>query len=256
VKVVILAGGYGTRLSEETVLKPKPMVEIGGHPILWHIMNHYSHYGYNDFVIALGYKGHVIKEYFLNHHAMNSNFTIDLSNGELIFYDKSSYDWKVTLVDTGESTMTGGRLKRLISYLDNQPFMLTYGDGVSNVNIHKLVQFHHTHKKLMTITAVHPKARYGELEVDNDFVLEFHEKPQFNKSWINGGFMIMNPQCLDYIDGDQTVLEKEPLENIAKQRQLMAFSHKGFWQCMETQRDMKYLNELWNSRISPWAPWR
>ncbi|MBF0231407.1 MAG: glucose-1-phosphate cytidylyltransferase [Desulfamplus sp.] len=254
-KVVILAGGLGTRLSEETGVKPKPMVEIGGHPILWHIMNIYAHYGYKEFVIALGYKGYSIKEYFLNHHAMNSNFSIDLFDGKMKFFDKSCYDWKVTLVDTGELTMTGGRLKRLTPFLENQPFMLTYGDGVSNVNIRKLVEFHESHGKLMTITAVHPKAHYGELEIENNAVLAFKEKPQFKQSWVNGGFMVIQPNCLKYLENDETILEREPMEKFVEDAEMAAYQHNGFWQCMDTLRDMKYLNELWSTGKAPWMIW-
>jgi len=254
-KVVILAGGFGTRLAEQTEVKPKPMVEIGGHPILWHIMQIYAAYGYKDFIIALGYKGQVIKEYFFNHHVLNSNFTIDLSNGKLDFYDGNSYDWKVTLVDTGANTMTGGRVKRLTSYLGNEPFILTYGDGIANINIQKLVDFHQSHQKLVTITAVHPKAHYGELETENNRILKFKEKPQFKQSWINGGFMVIQPEFLNMLKNDQTVLEREPMDRTAQSGELMAYYHEGFWQCMDTLRDMKYLNELWDSGHAPWKVW-
>ncbi|MBF0238679.1 MAG: glucose-1-phosphate cytidylyltransferase [SAR324 cluster bacterium] len=254
-KVVILAGGFGTRLSEYTDIKPKPMVEIGGHPILWHIMNIYAHYGFKDFIVALGYKGQTIKEFFLNYYALNSSFTIELGKGQIQYHDVHPCDWRVTLVDTGMDSMTGGRLKRLKEYLGNETFMLTYGDGVADVDLKQLLAFHQSHGKIATMTAVHPKARYGELEIQDGIVREFKEKPQFKQSWINGGFMVMEPAFLELIDGDNTILEKEPMERLTLEEELMAFHHKGFWQCMDTLRDMKYLNELWDSGTAPWHIW-
>ncbi|MGK5094973.1 glucose-1-phosphate cytidylyltransferase [Deltaproteobacteria bacterium TL4] len=253
-KVVILAGGFGTRLAEYTDIKPKPMVEIGGHPMIWHIMNIYAHYGYHEFVVALGYKGDVIKDYFLNYHALDSDFTIDLANGKVRFHGGQSKNWKVTLVDTGDDSLTGGRVKRLAPYLKNEPFMLTYGDGVCDVNIQDLVEFHKTQESLVTVTAIHPPARYGELEIENNRVSLFREKPKLSHSWINGGFMVVEPQLLDLIENDQTILEKEPLEACAKQGKLSAFAHEGFWQCMDTLRDMKHLNHLWET-APPWKVW-
>jgi glucose-1-phosphate cytidylyltransferase len=254
-KVVILAGGFGTRLSEVTGFKPKPMVEIGGHPILWHIMNIYAAYGYNDFVLALGFKAQVIKEYFLNYHAVNSDFSIDLSNGQFKSYGGQHKDWKVTLVDTGLETMTGGRIKRLKDHLKDEPFLLTYGDGVSDINIKDLVQFHQEHGKMITISGVHPKAHYGELDLENNLVRSFMEKPEFKQSWINGGFMVIQPEFMDLIDNDQTVLEREPMEEAASREQMMAYQHSGFWQCMDTLRDNKYLNQLWSDQTAPWKIW-
>lgn len=255
-KVVILAGGFGTRLSEYTGTIPKPMVEVGGRPVLWHIMNLYAHYGYNDFVLALGYKAEVIKEYFLNYHALNSDFTIDLSTGEKQYRSRSTTDWKVTLVDTGLNTLTGGRVGRLRDLLKDAPFMLTYGDGVCDVNIADLVKFHRSHGKLVTVTAVHPSARFGELSITADGnVSEFKEKPQTHDGWINGGFFVMEPSFLNTINGDDTILERSPLEAVASQGELMAYRHSGFWQCMDTIRDRNSLEELWSSGKAPWRVW-
>ncbi len=254
-KVVILAGGFGTRLSEYTDVKPKPMVEIGGHPILWHIMNTYARYGHKDFLIALGYKGNVIKEYFLNYYAMNSDFTVNLSNGALTPHFKQSVDWQVTLVDTGQNSMTGGRVKRMQSYVGNEPFLLTYGDGVANVNLEELLAFHKSHGKMATVTAVHPSARFGELEIEGDRVTSFQEKPQTGQSWINGGYFVLEPQFFDLIENDTSILEKAPLEQAAEMGELMTYQHQDFWQCMDTLRDRNFLNHLWESNQAPWKVW-
>jgi len=255
-KTVILTGGFGTRISEQTGLKPKPMVEIGGQPILWHIINIYAHYGYKDFVVALGYKAEVIKEYFLNYYSLKSDFTADLANGEVKCLRKKSVDWKVTLIDTGLNTMTGGRVKRIKDYIGNETFMLTYGDGVADVNINKLVAFHKSHGKMATITAVHPAARFGELDISTDQdVLSFKEKPQTTKGWINGGFFVLEPEFIDLIDGDETVLEEKPLEHAADAGQLKAYNHYDFWQCVDTVRDKNVLENLWQSGQAPWKVW-
>lgn len=255
-KTIILAGGFGTRLSEYTDIRPKPMVEIGGQPILWHILNIYARYGFNDFVIALGYKGEVIKDYFLNYYPLKSDFTIDLSNGRANYLHKKSVNWKVALVDTGLDSMTGGRVKRLKEYIGNETFMLTYGDGVANIDIRKLVEFHKAHGKMATITAVHPAARFGELLISKDQdVLSFKEKPQTTQGWINGGFFVLEPEFLDLIEGDHTVLEVEPLERAAEAGELKAYLHDGFWQCMDTLRDKNILEELWQIQKAPWKVW-
>jgi len=257
VKVIILAGGYGTRLSELTQEIPKPLVDIGGYPIIWHIMKLYSAHGFNDFIIALGYKGQLIKDYFLNYHSRNSNFTLDISSGSIEFHDEKILEgWKVTLVDTGEKTMTGGRIKRLAPYLDSKPFMLTYGDGLSNVDLTKLAKFHQHHGKQVTVTSTHPSSRYGKLDLGtNDEVRRFVEKPEFDRDWINGGFFVMDPSFLSLINSDETVLEKQPLEFAAESGQLVAFKHDGFWQCMDTIRDKALLNDLWESKNPPWKCW-
>lgn len=254
-KVVILAGGFGTRLSEYTHLIPKPMVEIGGRPILWHIMNIYASQGFDDFVIALGYKGEIIKEYFLNYYAKNSDFTIDLANNSVSYINKHEQHWKVTLIDTGDDSLTGGRVKRLSHVLTDENFMLTYGDAVSDIDIKKLVAFHNDHGKKVTVTAVHPPARFGELTLDGNKVTNFKEKPQTNAGWINGGFFVCNKDFLKYIEGDFTVLEKEPLENVATEGELMAFFHEGFWQSMDTVRDKNVLEKHWDSGKAPWKVW-
>lgn len=252
-KVIILAGGFGTRLSEYTKLIPKPMVEIGGKPILWHIMNHYAKYGYKDFVVALGYKGEVIKNYFMQYYALNNDFTIDLSNNSVNYINERHTDWKVTLVDTGQASLTGGRVKRLQPVIGNEDFMLTYGDAVSDVNIEELVKTHYASGKLATVTAVHPAARFGELQLSGDgLVTSFKEKPQVNQGWINGGFFVLSPKVFDYIDGDRTTFEAEPLERLAAEGQLKAYLHNGFWQCMDTVRDREKLNEMWESGKAPW----
>lgn len=256
-KVVILAGGYGTRISEETHLKPKPMIEIGNKPILWHIMKIYSSYGYNDFVICLGYKGYVIKEYFANYFLHESDVTFDFrTDNEKIIHNVQAEPWRVTLVNTGQDTMTGGRVKRIKDYINNEPFMLTYGDGVSNVNIKELVEFHKSHGRMATVTTTQPSGRFGSLDMDmNGHVNAFQEKPKGDGGWINAGFFVMQPEVLDYIEADHTILEKEPLENIARDGELRAFKHTGFWQPMDTLRDKNYLEDLWNKNESPWKTW-
>ena len=253
-KTIILAGGFGTRLSEYTKLIPKPMVEIGGKPIIWHIMNHYARYGYKDFVVALGYKGEVIKNYFLQYYAQNNDFTIDLSNGAVNYINEYTRDWRVTLVDTGAGSMTGGRVLRLKNIIGNEDFMLTYGDAVSNVDISQLVLRYKQAGKLAMVTAVHPTARFGELQVDeDDFVRSFKEKPQVNQGWINGGFFVLSPKVFDYIENDHTTFEAEPLERLAAEGQLKTYRHEGFWQCMDTARDRDMLNKMWDEGNAPWA---
>ena len=252
-KTVILAGGFGTRLSEYTKTIPKPMVEIGGKPILWHIMNHYAHYGYKDFVVALGYKGEVIKNYFLQYYALNNDFTIDLSNGNVQYINEFTRDWRVTLVDTGANSLTGGRVKRLQHIIGDEDFMMTYGDAVSDVNISQLVENYRQSKALAMVTAVHPTARFGEIQIDdNDYVRSFKEKPQVNQGWINGGFFVLHPKVFDYIDNDLTTFEREPLERLAAEGQLKTYRHEGFWQCMDTVRDRDMLNQLWDEGRAPW----
>lgn len=256
-KVVILAGGYGTRISEESHLKPKPMIEIGERPILWHIMKMYSSYGFNDFVICLGYKGYCIKEYFAHYFLHESDVTFDFRNSnERIIHQHTAEPWSVTLVNTGIDTMTGGRVKRVKEYLNGETFMLTYGDGVSDVPIDKLIEYHKSHGLLATVTSTQPSGRFGALDLgDGDRVRGFQEKPKGDGSWINAGFFVMEPQVLDLIEGDATVLEKEPLESLAKNDQLVAFKHSGFWQPMDTLRDKNYLEELWKSGNAPWKQW-
>ncbi|MCD4703671.1 MAG: glucose-1-phosphate cytidylyltransferase [Methanosarcinaceae archaeon] len=255
-KTIILAGGFGTRLAEHTDVKPKPMVEIGGQPMLWHIMNTYSHYGHNDFIVALGYKGEVIKEYFLNYYSLRSDFTVNLGNGNVNYLEKKTVDWNVTLVDTGLQSMTGGRIRQLKEYIGDETFMLTYGDGVSNININELLDFHRDHGKMATITAVHPAARFGELVLsDEQKVLSFKEKPQTAQGWVNGGYFVLEPEFLDLIDSDATVLEEDPLERAASDGELMAYLHDGFWQCMDTVRDRNVLDGLWQDGKAPWRVW-
>lgn len=257
-KAVILAGGYGTRLSEETVTRPKPMVEIGGKPILWHIMKSYSYYGINDFIICLGYKGYVIKEYFANYFLHQSDVTFDMSNNEMKIHNNYCEPWKVTLVDTGESTMTGGRLKRVQKYIGQETFCFTYGDGVSSVNIKKLIEFHSMKKKegmVATLTAVNPPGRYGALELNEGIVKKFKEKPQGEGSWINGGYFVLEPNIFQLIEGDCTSWEAGPLEGLAKDGKLIAFKHDGFWLPMDTLRDKVKLEELWDSGQAPWKVW-
>ena len=251
-KVVILAGGYGTRLSEYTDIIPKPMVKIGGEPILKHIMNIYSNYGFKDFYIALGYKGEVIKDYFLNYKSINSDFTVNLKDGSLNLHNSHEDDWRVTLVDTGVNTQTGGRLLNISKYLDNSTFMMTYGDGLSNVNLNKLLEFHKKHGKLATITAVQAIPRFGLIELDNDKVTKFSEKPKAKDSWINGGFFVFEKEVIKYIENQHTVLEKEPLENLSKDKELRAYKHQDFWQCMDTKRDKDYLEEIAKNNYIPW----
>ena len=254
-KVAILAGGYGSRLAEETEVKPKPMVEIGGQPILWHIMMHYSHYGFKEFAIALGYKGAAIKRYMVDYCSLNSNLTVDMKTGTVQPHGGHGADWLVDLVDTGLPTMTGGRIKRLAPYLGDETFMLTWGDGVSDVNLHDLLAFHRSHGKLVTLTAVRPPARYGYMNFDGDRVVEFTEKPQIGEGWINGAFFVVEPKVFDYIDGDSTVWEREPLENLAKDGQLVAYRHTSFWQCTDTLREKHILESLWQSGKAPWQVW-
>jgi glucose-1-phosphate cytidylyltransferase len=251
-KVILLAGGFGTRLAEYTAIIPKPMVPIGGKPILWHIMKSYSSYGHKDFYVALGYKAEIIKEYFLNFHALSSDFTVDLSSGSVQSHKSGEIDWKVTLVNTGEDTLTGGRVKRLKQYIGNETFMLTYGDGVSDIDINKLLAFHRSRGKLVTMSAVRPAARFGELEFEGDRITQFVEKPQLHDGWINGGFFVMEPAFLDLIEGDQTMLEREPLTKAAELGELMAYKHEGFWHCMDTKRDNDLLEKLWQEG-APWA---
>jgi len=251
-KVVILAGGFGTRLSEYTESIPKPMVSIGGKPILWHIMNTYARSGHKDFYIALGYKSEVIKEYFLNYRTLNSHFTVDLSDGSLVAHQQDTVDWKVTLVDTGLNSMTGGRVKRMKDFIGNEPFLLTYGDGVADIDVDALLRFHQSHGKMVTVSAVHPGARFGELDIQNHVVTSFKEKPQTTQGWINGGYFVIEPSFFDLIEGDETILEKEPLERVAQMGELMSYQHDGFWQCMDTKRDRDALEELWQSDYAPW----
>ena len=256
-KVVLLAGGYGTRLGEETHLKPKPMVEVGDKPILWHIMKTYSYYGFNDFVICLGYKGYYIKEYFSNYFLHQADVTMDLKNNKVEVHHSKAEPWKITLVDTGLGTMTAGRIKKIEKYTDGKPFMLTYGDGVGDINIKELLSFHKKHGKLATITSVQPAGRFGSLTLDaKDKVSAFVEKPRGDGSWINGGFFVLEQGIFDYISDDEKVLwEKEPLEHLAKDSQLYAYKHSGFWQPMDTLRDKNHLDELWNSGKAPWKVW-
>jgi glucose-1-phosphate cytidylyltransferase len=255
VKAVLLAGGLGTRISEESVLKPKPMIEIGGKPILWHIMKMYAAHGVNDFIICCGYKGYVIKEYFANYFIHNSDITFDVKNNKMEIHQNTAEPWKVTVVDTGEETMTGGRLKRVAKYLGDEDFCFTYGDGVSDVNIRESIEFHRKHKKLATITAVQPPGRYGALKMNGDKVESFMEKPKGDGGVINGGFFILNPKVIEYIAKDETIWEKEPMEQLAEQGQMHAYVHNGFWQPMDTLRDKKHLEELWANGKAPWKTW-
>lgn len=257
-KIVILAGGLGTRLSEETDLRPKPMVEIGGKPILWHIMKIYSHYGYNDFIICCGYKSYFIKDYFYHYYMHSSDITVDLTSNKITYHNSTSEPWKITLVDTGLDTMTGGRIKRVQKYIGNEPFMLTYGDGVGNINIPELINFHKQNKKTVTLTAVLPDGKFGALQLNNsDDITEFREKPAGDGSWINGGFFVCEPKVFDYITkGDSTIFEREPLEKLAADKQLKAYKHTGFWKPMDTLKQKIELNSLWNSDNPPWKVWQ
>ena len=255
-KAIILAGGLGTRISEETSSRPKPMVEIGGKPILWHIMKSYSAHGIHDFVICCGYKGYLIKEYFANYFLHMSDVTFDMLHNEMEVHQRNVEPWRVTLVDTGEDTMTGGRIKRVASYIGNEDFCCTYGDGVGNVDITSLIKFHRQHGKLATLTATQPPGRFGALRLSGTDILSFQEKPQGDGNWINGGFFVLSPRVLEYIDGDQTVWESEPMAGLARDRQIVAFFHSGFWPPMDTLRDKNHLEELWVSGKAPWKAWK
>ena len=256
-KVLLLAGGFGTRLSEETDVRPKPMVEIGGKPILWHIMKTYSQYGFNDFVVLLGYKGYYIKEYFANYFMHQSDITIDMKDGSMEVHNNSSEPWKVTLLDTGLHSMTGGRIKRAQEFIGDEPFMLTYGDGVADIDIEELVKFHKKHGKAMTMTSAQPDGRFGALDIDvNNQVQEFKEKPKGDGSWINAGYFVCEPNVFDYItEGDGTVFEQEPLKSLAKDGEIFTYKHNGFWMPMDTLRDKNKLNELWDENKAPWKVW-
>lgn len=258
-KAVILAGGFGTRLSEETTLRPKPMIEIGGKPILWHIMNIYSAHGINEFIIAAGYKAEAIKEYFLNFYAINNDITINLSNGKTVVHDGNQSNWKnwkVHVIDTGMHTQTGGRLKRLKSWFDqNDTFMFTYGDGVADIDINRLLSFHHAHGKLATVTTVRSPARFGRIGFDGDSISEFYEKPEAAEGWINGGYFVLNPKAIEYIDNDESIWERAPIEKLARDGHLMGYRHYGFWSCMDTLKEKNYLEELWASGKAPWKIW-
>ena len=256
-KVLILAGGLGSRLSEETSLKPKPMVEIGGKPILWHIMKIYSHYGFNDFVILCGYKGYLIKEYFANYYRHMSDMTIDMVNNTVTHHKNNAEPWKVTLVDTGLETLTGGRIKRVQEYIGNEPFMLTYGDGVGDIDINQLVQFHKKHGKAITMTTFQPEGRFGSLQIDDsENITSFLEKPKGDGNWINAGYFVCQPEVFNYINGgDKTIFEREPLENLSKKGQLFAFKHHGFWKPMDTLRDKSQLEEMIQENVAPWIKW-
>jgi len=249
-KVIILAGGFGTRLSEYTESIPKPMVTIGGRPILWHIMKTYAYFGHKDFYLALGYKAEAIKEYFLNYHSLNSDFTVNLASGNVEPHQVAACDWQVTLVNTGLKTMTGGRIKRLQKFIGAEPFMLTYGDGVADINIEELLEFHKSHGKMVTLTTVRPSARFGDLEFDNNCVTSFQEKSQLHEGWINGGFFICNPGVFDFIDNDSQMFEREPIERLVEARELMAYKHHGFWQSMDSKRDRELLESLWEKNAS------
>jgi glucose-1-phosphate cytidylyltransferase len=254
-KVVILAGGLGTRLSEETEVKPKPMVEVGGRPIIWHIMKIYSHYGFNEFIVCLGYKGYVIKEFFANYFLHQSDLTIDLQANGFEVHNNYAEPWRVALINTGDKTMTGGRVRRIQSYVGNETFMLTYGDGVANVDINKLLAFHREQGKHATVTAVRPPSRFGGMSIEENIVTNFIEKPQIGEGWINGGFFVFEPQVFDYIRGDETLLEREPMEKLSAEGQLVAYKHDRFWQCMDTLRDVQLLNDLWIGESPPWKVW-
>lgn len=255
-KAVILAGGFGTRISEETSLKPKPMIEIGGMPVLWHIMKIYSTYDVNDFVICCGYKGYVIKEYFANYFLHMSDVTFDIKNNDMEVHRKFAEPWKITLIDTGLETMTGGRLKRVSSYVKDDTFCFTYGDGLSDIDISELIRFHRKNKKIATITAIQPPGRYGSLIIEKDSVIDFKEKPPGDGGWINGGFFVLEPEVLSYIQDDSTIWEREPLERLSNDRQISAYKHNGFWHSIDTLRDKNHLEELWNSGRAPWKKWK
>jgi glucose-1-phosphate cytidylyltransferase len=255
-KVVILAGGFGSRLSEETTLRPKPMVEIGGKPILWHIMNIYAAHGINEFILALGYKGEVIKEYFLNFFALNNDISIDLASGKTVIHDGNQPCWKIHLVDTGLYTQTGGRLKRLKKWLGpDETFLFTYGDGVADLDVQALLRFHHSHRKLATVTTVRSPARFGRIVFEGNQITEFFEKPEAGEGWINGGFFVLHAKAIDYIDGDETIWERDVVERLAHDGQLMGYQHYGFWSCMDTLKEKHILEDLWNSGKAPWKIW-
>jgi len=255
-KIVILAGGLGTRLAEETEVRPKPMIEIGGYPIIWHIMKIYAAQGFTDFFLALGYKGEIIKRYFLDYHSLSGDMTINLSDGKAeISESKHLEDWTINLIDTGLQSMTGGRIKRLEAFLKDETFMVSYGDGVADVNIGELLEFHRSHGKMATVTAVHPPARFGELLIKEDLTTSFSEKPQTHEDWINGGFLVFEPAVLDYLSDDNSVLENDALERLANEGQLVAYRHHGYWQCMDTLRDKRQLEKAWQSKNPPWKIW-
>lgn len=254
-KVAILAGGLGTRLSEETTVKPKPMVEIGGKPMLWHIMKIYAAYGFKEFVVALGYKGELIKDYFLNYRHLSRSLSVNLESGEVTIHDGNSDDWVIHLLDTGSETQTGGRVKRLAEFIGDEPFMLTYGDGVSNVNIPELLKFHKAQGRKVTLTAVRPPARFGQMVIEAGRVIQFQEKPQLGEGWINGGFFVLEPKIADYIAGDRTSWEFDSLEKLAAEGQVAAYQHENFWQCMDTMRDVNLLEKLWSEGKAPWKLW-
>lgn len=255
-KVVLLAGGFGTRISEESQFKPKPMIEIGGKPILWHIMKEYSHYGYHEFIICAGYKQEVIKKWFADYFIYNSDITFDLTKQDkMIVHKEYSEPWKITVVDTGLNTLTGGRIKRIREFIGNETFLMTYGDGVSDVDINKLVEVHKRHGKIATLTAVLPEGRFGIMDLEGNQVKSFREKSKHDTGWINGGYMVLEPEVMDYITGDETMFEGEPLENLARDGQLMCYKHEGFWQCMDALRDKQKLDELWNGGQAPWKVW-
>ncbi|MEW4924518.1 glucose-1-phosphate cytidylyltransferase [Algibacter sp. 2305UL17-15] len=254
-KVLLLAGGLGTRISEETHLKPKPMVEIGGKPILWHIMKMYSHYGFNEFVVLLGYKGYVVKEFFANYFMHNSDVTVDLAENKITIHDNKSEPWKITLLDTGMHSMTGGRILRAKKYIGDEPFMLTYGDGVSDVNIKALEEYHRSHSGCITMTSVQPDGRFGSLKMDGDRISQFLEKPKGDGGWINGGFFVCEPKVLEYLDGDATIFERKPLERMAEDKELYSFKHTGFWKPMDTLRDKNQLEEMWANNTAKWKTW-
>lgn len=258
-KVVLLAGGFGTRLSEETDLRPKPMLEIGGKPMLWHIMKIYSHYGFNEFIVCCGYKAYMIKQYFVDYYSHNADMTVDLSTNDIQVHHSAAEPWKVTLIDTGLNTMTGGRIKRIKEYLNpGEPFMMTYGDGVADIDIPALVKFHQEQKKKVTVTVVQPSGRFGSINFDEknpNRVASFVEKPKGDLSWISGGFFVLEPEVLDYIDGDDTIFERKPLETLANEGQMMAYHHHGFWRPMDTQREKRELEEMWENNKAPWKIW-
>lgn len=256
-KAVILAGGFGTRISEESYLKPKPMIEIGEKPILWHIMKLYSYYGINEFIVCAGYKQHLIKQWFADYYIHNSDITFDFTNGqEMQVHSRHAEPWKVTIIDTGLNTMTGGRIKRIKDYIGNEPFCLTYGDGVSDVDIKKLIEFHNERGTFATITTIRPKGRFGIIDIENGMAMSFREKSQEDTGWVNGGYMVLQPEIFNYIEGDSTIFEHEPLEKLAEERQLSCYKHYGFWQCMDTKRDKDQLEEMWENQNAPWKIWK